>query len=219
MKRLIRLAALAAFVLAIGTGAAYAKPAPAADPAPHTESSQPHDEAHASTGLPQMDMSTFPSQLFWLAASFLTLFLLMWRVALPSVAGTLARREETLQKAADAATEARVKAESLRDQSNALTFGANDDVKKLMDQLNKDIQAEQQKRNKELTDQLDARKAEAEKSINDVIAEAEHAIPAEAAEIAKAAIEKLTSLRPAAEQMRNAVHAAPQAGIQWQGAA
>lgn len=46
----------------------------------------------AEGGLPQMDASTYPSQLFWLALCFIVLYVLFSQVSLPRVGETLERR-------------------------------------------------------------------------------------------------------------------------------
>ena len=46
--------------------------------------------------MPQLDPSTFVAQLFWLVLSFVILYLLMWRVALPKVADVLQERQERI---------------------------------------------------------------------------------------------------------------------------
>ena len=171
--------------------------------------SRPEHGEEKSGGLPQMDVSTFPSQLFWLAVNFGLLFLLMWRVALPQVTATFHKRACALQEALTAAHQARTRAQSLRDHAGQLTSTANDDVKKLMDKLNSEILGEQQKREKELLQVMQAKQAESEQVINQLIEEAEHQIPAEAASLAEVVIEKLTPLRPSADQVRQATHAIP----------
>ncbi len=46
--------------------------------------------------MPQLDPSSFGSQLFWLMVSFAVLYLVMSRVVLPRIETTLARRDERL---------------------------------------------------------------------------------------------------------------------------
>lgn len=55
--------------------------------------------AEEGGGLPQLDTSTYPSQLFWLAVCFAVLYVAMWRLSLPRVGATLERRR--LQKDGD----------------------------------------------------------------------------------------------------------------------
>lgn len=183
--------------------------APAASGQPDLDKASEPEHGKEKQGLPQMDVSTFPSQLFWLAVNFALLFLLMWQVALPRVTQTLHKRAVALKEALHAADTARERAQNLRDQSNALTFGASDEVKKVMDELNRSIQNEQQKRNKELTDLLEQKQTEAEQKIHALVESAEQAIPAEAASIAKSVIEKVAALKPSNEQVRQAVPPSP----------
>jgi len=46
--------------------------------------------------MPQLDASTFISQLFWLLVTFAILYLLMWRVVLPRIADLLQERQERM---------------------------------------------------------------------------------------------------------------------------
>lgn len=52
-----------------------------------------HDGEHKKSGLPQLDPSTYPSQIFWLLVSFVLLYTLMSRVALPRVTEVLDMRQ------------------------------------------------------------------------------------------------------------------------------
>jgi len=52
-----------------------------------------HDGEKKKSGLPQLDPSTYPSQIFWLLVSFVLLYTLMSRVALPRVTEVLDMRQ------------------------------------------------------------------------------------------------------------------------------
>ena len=56
------------------------------------------DEAHEAgeTGLPQLNVSTYSSQIFWLIISFVLLYILMSKMALPRVSEVLELRESEI---------------------------------------------------------------------------------------------------------------------------
>ncbi len=60
--------------------------------------------------MPQLDFSTFPPQLIWLAIVFFGLYLVLSRLALPQISGVLEQRRDRI--AADLDEAARLKEES-----------------------------------------------------------------------------------------------------------
>lgn len=55
------------------------------------------DAAHgASPGMPQLDFSTFPNQIFWLVVALIAIYLILSRVALPRLSAVLAERQGTI---------------------------------------------------------------------------------------------------------------------------
>ena len=53
-------------------------------------------EGQKSAGLPQMDISTFPSQLFWLIITFTALYLFMWKFVIPRLSTTIEERKDKI---------------------------------------------------------------------------------------------------------------------------
>jgi F-type H+-transporting ATPase subunit b len=47
-------------------------------------------------GMPQLDFATFPSQLIWLAITFLVLYFIVSRVVIPRTGGAIANRKSTI---------------------------------------------------------------------------------------------------------------------------
>ena len=47
-------------------------------------------------GLPQMDISSFPSQIFWLVITFGALYIFMWKNAVPKLRNTIEERQDKI---------------------------------------------------------------------------------------------------------------------------
>jgi F-type H+-transporting ATPase subunit b len=52
--------------------------------------------AKGGGGFPPFRTETFPSQLFWLAITFILLFVVLWRIAGPRIAGVIAERKKRI---------------------------------------------------------------------------------------------------------------------------
>lgn len=83
---------------------------PVAEPPATAEAADAHSEGG---GMPQLDPSTFPPQLVWLAITFIALYLLMSRVALPRIGAVLDERRERITEDLEKASQLRQEAESI----------------------------------------------------------------------------------------------------------
>jgi F-type H+-transporting ATPase subunit b len=63
--------------------------------------------------MPQLDPSSYASQLFWLVVTFAILYLLMWKVALPRVSALLRERQECIDDDLEKATKLKAEAEGV----------------------------------------------------------------------------------------------------------
>ena len=70
------------------------------------------DAAHAaeSAGMPQLEFSTFPNQIFWLIVAILAIYFILTKIALPRIAGVLAERKGTITNDIAAAEELKLRA-------------------------------------------------------------------------------------------------------------
>lgn len=76
--------------------------------------------AHAAEGgggLPQLDASTYSSQLFWLALSVLALYFMLSRLVLPRISEILSTREQTIAGDLDRAQEFHDRARNLEEET------------------------------------------------------------------------------------------------------
>ena len=68
-----------------------------------------HDPSGA-VGMPQLDVSTWPNQIFWLAVTLVAIYFVLTRIALPRIAAVLAERNGTIANDIAAAEELKLKA-------------------------------------------------------------------------------------------------------------
>jgi F-type H+-transporting ATPase subunit b len=165
-----------------------------------------HTEAPAGhTKFPPFNSEYFPSQLVWLAISFVLLYVLMSRIALPRIGGIMAARNKVINDDLAAA-------EQLKERSNA----ANAAYEKALADARSRAQAiagatrEQQARetealHKQLEAQLHERIAAAEQSIAKSRSAAMGNVKSIAAETASAIVERLIGKRPRDEEVAAAV--------------
>jgi F-type H+-transporting ATPase subunit b len=66
---------------------------------------------HKSGGFPPFEVSTYPSQIFWLTVTFVALLIVMWKVAVPKIGGVIGERKGRIQTELARAEESRKQAE------------------------------------------------------------------------------------------------------------
>jgi len=156
-------------------------------------------------GFPPFQKDTFASQLLWLAITFVALYLLMSRIALPRVGSILEARRKQIE--GDLAQAERFKAQSdeaiavyekaLADARNRAQATASETREKTL--------AEGEAARKALDATLNSKIAEAEKSIAERRAAAMRNVQAIAAEAATAIVERLVGISPVKSDVESAV--------------
>ena len=145
--------------------------------------------------MPQLDVSTFASQIFWLIICFATLYYLLSRKALPRVAEILEARQDRIAADLDEAQRLRVEAEAALAEYEAAIAKAQAEAQALLSELQARLQAETARRQAE----LDARLAEQVATAEAQIAEAKQAALDElrtaAVGVAQAAAAQLAGLK------------------------
>jgi len=164
-----------------------------------------HNPASAQHAFPPFDKQNFPSQLFWLALTFIALYLLMSRIALPRISSILDARRQRIEsdlaeaqrfkEASDAAIAAHHKAVAeARERAQAFASEAREKGA-----------AAAQARRKEVDAKLTARIAEAEKTIAARRSAAIANVHRIASDTVPAIVERLTGLTPTTDDVNEAV--------------
>jgi F-type H+-transporting ATPase subunit b len=164
-----------------------------------------HPAGGSAHTFPPFDRQTFPSQLLWLTLTFVALYLLMARVALPRVDSILERRRRRIE--GDLAEALRLKGES--DAAIAAYEKSLAEARARAQALVNDARhrqvAEAEAARKALEATLNTRIAEAENSIAQTKTAAMVNVRGIATEAAAAIVERLIGIAPAS---RDAVAAA-----------
>jgi F-type H+-transporting ATPase subunit b len=170
-----------------------------AEPTAHTEAP---GQKHA---FPPFESQYFPSQLFWLALSFILLYVLMSRIALPRIGSIFAERAKRISD--DLATANRFKEQS--EAANAAyqksLAEARARAQAIAAETREQHAAQAAATNKKLEAQLNEKLAAAEQSIAATRNTAMGNVGSIAAETAAAIVERLIGTAPAAGDVTAAV--------------
>jgi F-type H+-transporting ATPase subunit b len=159
-------------------------------------------------GFPPFDSHSFPSQLLWLALTFIALYLLMARVALPRIGSIVEGRRQHI--ADDLAQAQAFKTESdaaLAAHEKALNEARNR-AQTLADETRAKASAEAEARRREVDAKLTAHVSEAEKRIAATRSAAMSSVRGIAAEAASAIVERLIGAKPGQQEIDKAINAA-----------
>ncbi len=159
------------------------------------------EAAEHGGGLPQLDAHTFPSQIFWLILSFLALYWLLGRKALPRVGEILEARQGRIAADLDRAAALRNEAEEALRKHEAVVAEAQARAAAQLKETQDRLAADAAKRQAELDGELQAKLAEAEGRISAAKDAALAQIQGMAADVAKAAVQRLTGIEVAAQEV------------------
>jgi F-type H+-transporting ATPase subunit b len=108
--------------------------------------------------MPQLDFSTFPSQIFWLLVIFAGLYIVMAYMALPRLAQIIEDREDRINNDLNKARELQKEAEFVEVEYRKIEAEAKAKAKAIIDdikhQIEHDIKASQEKLIKELEEDI-----------------------------------------------------------------
>ena len=145
--------------------------------------------------MPQLDFSTYASQVFWLVVTFSVLFLLVWRVMAPKVTDVLEARQKRIGDNLDKAAEIKREAEATIETYEKTLSDARVESQSLIAAASAEIAEAAAKREAELAVTLAAQVTESETNIAKALEEAFENVRDAAVEVATAASELLLDKR------------------------
>jgi len=123
--------------------------------------------------MPQLDPSLFPTQLFWLLATFLALFLIAWKVALPRITEVLNSRQNRIDGDLEKARALKEEAEEVIAAYEKTLADASLQAQDIHRQVMQKLTEERTKRQEDLSRKLSAQARDAE---NRISSEKRHAV-------------------------------------------
>lgn len=153
--------------------------------------------ALAAQGLPQMDQSTYASQLAWMAISFVLLFMLVSAFIAPRVGGVLRERENAINDAIAKAEELKAKASGTKGNFEAAGAEARAKAAESISKAVADAAKESADAMAKLNAELDAKATASRDRIQKAVAKASLEVDDAAQALADAMAEKLLSNKPA----------------------
>ncbi len=130
-----------------------------------SETNDAAGRAAEATGMPQLDFSTFPNQMFWLMVTLVVIYLILSRVVLPRIGSVLSERQGTITNDITAAEELKLKAQEAEDAYNKALMDARAESQKIAAEAKAEIQVELGIAIQKADAEIAAKSAEAEAAI------------------------------------------------------
>ena len=145
--------------------------------------------------MPQLEVATYASQIFWLLVAFATLYWLLSTRALPRVGEILEARQDRVAVDLDQAQRLRAEAETTLDAYERQLNAARDQAHRTLVESQAKLQAETARRQAAVDEELGRQIIEAQQRIRSARDAAMQEIDAGAADAARAAVERLAGVR------------------------
>lgn len=158
--------------------------------------------------MPQLDFAHFLPQIVWLAITFIVLYIVMARVALPRIGVVLTARKEKVEGDLEAADRARSDAEAALTAYDASMQGARDNAHTIVAKATEAAGVEAAKHHAELDEHLARETAAAARTIAQAQEDAMANLREIAADAARDATRKLIGLEASDEEVARAIEAA-----------
>lgn len=170
-----------------------------AEPSAHTEAPEGHG------GFPPFQAQHFPSQLLWLALTFILLYVLMSRIALPRIGAIIADRSKRISDDLMAAQRFKEQSEAANAAYQKSLADARARAQAIANETKEQQAAQAEAANKRLEAELHEKLAAAEQSIAAMRSAAMSNVSGIAAETASAIVERLLGKAPPAADVTAAV--------------
>jgi len=142
--------------------------------------------------MPQLDVSTYASQLFWLAITFFSLYLILARIAIPKISTTLAERNHKISGSLECANKIKIEAEEMISEYEETLAQARTEARERYTSAAQTITQEISAQQKKSVDALNAKLHDAENTILKAKVAVKKELEKQTLELAADILQKLT---------------------------
>ncbi len=161
----------------------------------HAEAAADVAEHHESSGgLPQLNPASFPSQIFWLAITFLVMYLVFSRKALPEISSVIENRQEHIQSDLNAAEDLKDESEKVHNAYEEILEESRNKASELFATVEDKIKAEATAALDGFRERSNSASQDAEQRIAEATKAAMKDMDQIAAEVASQAAEKIVGI-------------------------
>ncbi len=126
-----------------------------------------HGAEHVS-GMPQLDFSTFPNQIFWLVVALIIIYLIVSRMALPRIGSVIEDRHNAIANDIEQAADFKRKAEEAEQAYNTALAEARSEAMRIAGEAKAEIQKEVDVELAKADAEISAKAAESEVRIGEI---------------------------------------------------
>ena len=155
--------------------------------------------------MPQLDPAYWPTQLFWLAITFIALYLVIWRIALPRIADVLEARQRKLDDDLKKATALKDEAQTILAEYERMRASAHASAHDVLQKAQDAMKAEGERQGHALAAKLNQQTDEAEARIAAAKDAALASLEGTVNEVVAAATEKLIGVKAGDQEIARAV--------------
>ncbi len=125
-------------------------------------------EAAAEVGMPQLDVTTFGNQIFWLLVTLIVIYFVLSRIALPRIAAVLAERQGTITNDLAAAEDLKAKAVEAEEAYNKALTDARAEAQNIVAETKAEIKVDLGKAIEKADAEIAAKAADGEAKIAEI---------------------------------------------------
>ncbi|HEY9538344.1 MAG TPA: F0F1 ATP synthase subunit B' [Kiloniellaceae bacterium] len=155
--------------------------------------------------MPQLDPAFWPTQLFWLAITFIALYLVIWRIALPRIADVLEARQRKLDDDLKKAAALKDEAAAILAEYEKMRATAQASAHEALQKAQDEMKGEAERQGKALAAKLSQQTEEAEARIATAKTAALASLEGMVNEVVAAATEKLIGVKAGDQEIARAV--------------